>query len=296
MGGLREHAAVEHRPLEQLLVGALLDRAPVIEQHHAVGERDRGRTVGDDDRRPTRHHLAQRGADLVLLRGVHRRRGVVEDQHARVGEHRARDGDALTLAARERVAVLADHRLVPVGQRLDEVGRARERGGAAHLVEVRLGVGERDVLAHAVAEQERVLEHDADRAANVAEVEVAHVDAVEQHASLVDVVEARDQPGDRGLPARGGTDQRDRLARPQHEVEALEHRSARRRTGSRPPRTAARPSPRRGSGVPRGGSVISGIGRQHLEDASRGTGRARRLRDQLAGEAERAGSASRCRG
>ena len=144
-------------------------------------------------------------------------------RHARVGEHRTRDGDALPLAARQRVAVLADHRLVPVGQRLDEVGGARERGGAAHLIERCLGVGERDVLAHAVAEQERVFEHDADRAADVAEIEVAHVDAVEQHASVVHVVEARDQPGDRGLPARGGTDERDRLARTQHEVEALEH-------------------------------------------------------------------------
>ena len=135
----------------------------------------------------------------------------------------ARDRDALALPARQRVAVFTDHRLVAVGQRLDEVGGARERGGAANLIEVGFGVGERDVLAHAVAEQERVFEHDADRAANVAELEVAHVDAVEQHPSVVDVVEARDQPGDRGLAARGRADERDRLARTQHEVEALEH-------------------------------------------------------------------------
>ena len=54
------------------------------------------------------HHLGERGADLVLLRRVDRRRRVVEDQDARVGEHRARDRDALALPARERVAVLAD--------------------------------------------------------------------------------------------------------------------------------------------------------------------------------------------
>ena len=237
----------------------------------------------------------ERGADLVLLRGVDRRRGVVEDQHARVGEHRARDGDALTLAARERVAVLADHGLVAVGQRLDEVGGARERGGAPDLVEVRFRVGERDVLAHGVGEQERVLEHDADRAANVAEVEVAHVDAVEQHAALVDVVEARDQPGDRGLAARGRADERDRLARPQHEVEAVEH--------DRPVAVAevdtfeaqlALPLGRQRRAARRIGD--HGIGRQHLVDASRGAGRARGLRDELAGEAQRAGSASRCRG
>ena len=56
--------------------------------------------VGDDDRRATVHHLGERGADLVLLARVDRRGRVVEDQDARVGEHRARDRDALPLTAR----------------------------------------------------------------------------------------------------------------------------------------------------------------------------------------------------
>ena len=137
---------------------------PAVEQHDAVGERDRRGPVGDDDRRPPGHHLAERGADLVLLRRVDRRRRVVEDQHPRVGEHRARDRDALTLPARQREAVLADHGVVAVGQRVDE-RRRRRRAGAARrtCVQRRLRIGERDVLAHRVGEEERVLEHDADR-------------------------------------------------------------------------------------------------------------------------------------
>ncbi len=39
---------------------------------------------------------------------VDRRRRVVEDQDARVEQQRARDRDALALAARERQAALAD--------------------------------------------------------------------------------------------------------------------------------------------------------------------------------------------
>ena len=35
-------------------------------------------------------------------------------------------------------------------------------------------------VAHGVGEQERVLEHDADRAPHVAQRDVAHVDAVER--------------------------------------------------------------------------------------------------------------------
>ena len=89
---------------------------PVVEQHDAVGERDGGRPVGDDDRGAAAHHLGERVADLVLLGRVDRRGGVVEDQHPRVGEDRAGDGDALALAAGQREAALADLGAVAVGQ------------------------------------------------------------------------------------------------------------------------------------------------------------------------------------
>ena len=44
-----------------------------------VGAPDRGESVGDDDRRPAVHHLAQRGADrhLALTRGAAREQQVV---------------------------------------------------------------------------------------------------------------------------------------------------------------------------------------------------------------------------
>ena len=80
--------------------------------------------VRDHERRAPLHHLAERRADLVLLRRVDRRGRVVEDQHLRVGEDRARDRDALALAARERVAALAEHRLVALGQRARRTRRA----------------------------------------------------------------------------------------------------------------------------------------------------------------------------
>ena len=104
---------------------------PSVDDRDAVGERDRRGTVRDHERRPAGHHLRQRGADLVLLRRVDRRGRVVEDQHLRVGEDRARDRDPLPLAAREREAALAEHRLVALGQALDELRGAGEPRGAA---------------------------------------------------------------------------------------------------------------------------------------------------------------------
>ena len=57
--------------------------------------------------------------------------------------------------------------------------------------------------------------------------QVADVDAVEQHAPAVDVVEARDEPRHGRLAAAGRTDERDRLAAADGEVETVEHPATR---------------------------------------------------------------------
>ena len=66
----------------------------VVDHDDAVGEPQRRTPVGDEDRRAARHQLAQRRVDLLLDAGVDRRRGVVEDQDARVGEQGAGERDA----------------------------------------------------------------------------------------------------------------------------------------------------------------------------------------------------------
>ena len=79
--------------------------------------------------------------------------------------------------------MLADDRVVAVGQLAHEVVGAGEPGRAHDGVHRRFGIGERDVGAHAVGEEERVLEHEADRAAHVAEARFAHVGAVDADAA-----------------------------------------------------------------------------------------------------------------
>ena len=101
---------------------------PFAEEDHPVGEGDGGRAVGDHDRGAVAHHLGERVADLVLLGGIDRRGGVVEDEHAGVGEDRPGDRDALALPAGQRVAPLADERVVPLGQRIDELVGTGQRG------------------------------------------------------------------------------------------------------------------------------------------------------------------------
>ena len=161
-------------------MGALLDDRAVLHHQDQVGVADRGQPVGDDEAGPVR---AQRGHRLLhqhLGAGVDRAGRLVEDQQRRVGEERPGDGDQLLLAGADVAALVVDHRVVAVGQRVHEpvdVGRPRRREDLL-LGGVRPAVG--DVVADRAAEQPGVLQHHADlRRAGRRAVIVGDVDAVE---------------------------------------------------------------------------------------------------------------------
>ena len=75
----------------------------------------------DGDRRAPLLEPRQRRLDEPLADGVERGRGLVEDEDPRVLEEHARDRHALLLAARELVAALPHHGLVPLGQLADPI-------------------------------------------------------------------------------------------------------------------------------------------------------------------------------
>ena len=63
-----------------------------------------------------------------------------------------------------------------------------------------------DVAADRAAEEKRILQHDAEAAAQVAEVHFFHVDAVDADCALLHVVEAQQQRNERGLAGAGVAD------------------------------------------------------------------------------------------
>ena len=92
--------------------------------------------MGDRDHRAAARQLVERLLHGALGLGVEGARRLVEDQDRRVSQDRARDRDPLLLAARESVAPLADHRLVALGETLDQVV---DLGGPRRVLD--LGVG-----------------------------------------------------------------------------------------------------------------------------------------------------------
>ena len=83
----------------------------------------------DRDGRAPARELVQRLLHRTLGLGVQRRGRLVEDQHGRVPQHRARDRYPLLLAAGEAVATLADGGVIALGQGGDElVDLSRPRG------------------------------------------------------------------------------------------------------------------------------------------------------------------------
>ena len=83
-----------------------------------------------------------------------------------------------------------------------------------------------DVVVDRGAEQERVVGDDADLAAQRVELDLAHVDAVDQHLAAGDVVVAAEQGDERRLARAGGARQRDGRAAVDREVDVAQHRGA----------------------------------------------------------------------
>lgn len=114
---------------EQLVVGALLDHAPAVDEHDAVGGADAAQTVRHDHAGARDRVTAERRGDGRLVLGVERTRRLVDEQHRSGLQQRTCDRHALALAAREGRARLAHPTVPAVRQTIHDPVDASERGG-----------------------------------------------------------------------------------------------------------------------------------------------------------------------
>ncbi len=138
---------IEAAAREQLGMVPGLDQAAGLKHRDQFGIAHSRQAVRDHNGGAIAHQLDERVAHLRLADGVEMRGGLVEDQHRRVFEERARDGDALPLAAGQLHAALAYAGVEPRRQRGDELAERRALEGLHDLGFAGARFSERDVGA-----------------------------------------------------------------------------------------------------------------------------------------------------
>src|SRR5262245_40427880 len=121
----------------------------------------------------------------------------VEDQDAGIGEDRPRDGQALSLPARQSNASLTDDRLVAVWELTDELMSVRRPCGLLDLRWRRISVRIANVLRHGAVEEEHVLLDHTQQSSITGGFQSPQVDAVEQHRSVSRIVKSCDEIAER---------------------------------------------------------------------------------------------------
>ena len=171
----------------------------------------------------------QRGLHHALALGVQGAGGFVQQQQRRVFQQRARNRNALALAAGQAHTALAQKGGIALGQCLQKIvckGLARS---SKHLGIAGTGAAIADVFQRAGRKNHRVLRHGADVAAQFGEGQLAQVHAIEVDAAAlvaVHIVEALQKLEHGGLAGTAGTYQRDGFARAEGERKIFQGRNA----------------------------------------------------------------------
>ena len=200
-----------------------LQQPPEVHDPDAVGHRKGLLLIVRDQHRRDAElalHLADGAAQLLADLGVERTEGLIEQQHLGLVRQRARDRDALLLAAGEL-------RRQPLIESLErhqpqQLLAALAAGAGAHAAHAQ---GELDVLGDRhVAEQGVVLKHQADAA--LARGDVRDVAAVQGDAPVIDAGEPGDGAQQRALAAAARSQQHEELAVADVEGDVVDDRRA----------------------------------------------------------------------
>src|SRR5262245_57751553 len=166
---------------DQVLMGAVLSQTAALDGEEAVAAPHRRQPMRNDEDDTAfgepRHVLLDDPLALI----VESARRLVEDQDARVGNERARDGETLALAAREAGAVLSHNGVVTIGELKDEIMCAGHLLAGNDPFDRHRAVRQRNIVAHRAIEQDALLQHDADLPTQPGWIDDAEIDAVDQN-------------------------------------------------------------------------------------------------------------------
>ena len=168
---------------KQLTMRTFFGDNPVFEDNDLVRLAYGAQAMCDHDDRSAFHQLSQGVNHEVLRFGVECRRRLVQDHDRAIANDGARDANTLALTARKRVSAFAYDSVVTMRHAADEfVGVGYFRGGNDLFVGC-AGAPVSDVFANCPAEQNRLLQYEADLGSQRVKLEGCDVDAIDQNAS-----------------------------------------------------------------------------------------------------------------
>src|SRR5262245_45258633 len=208
---------------DQVLMGAVLSQTAALDGEEAVAAPHRRQPMRNDEDDAAfgkpRHVLLDDPLALI----VERARRLVEDQDARIGNERARDGETLALAAREAGAALSHNGVVTIGELKDEIMRAGHLRGGNDPFDRHRAVRQRNMVAHRAIEQDALLQHDADLTTQPGWINDAEINAVDQNPPALGHIEPLDQLGERAFARAGRADNADDLPGGNLKTDVMQH-------------------------------------------------------------------------
>ena len=168
--------------------------------------------MGEDQHGPSFHKTVEGILNNRLVFRIHRRQCFVQHQDRRIAKQRARNGDALALAARQAYAALTDHRVIALGQARNEFMGVGRCGRGFHFRLARPWFAEENIFADRAVKQIGVLINHRQLAAKIGEAEIAQILPAQPDRARSRVVLAQQQLHHGGFAATGRPDDADTLA------------------------------------------------------------------------------------
>ena len=195
----------------------------MIHDHDGIGVLDRREPVSDDECCASVHQPVHAALYKFLGTGVNGTGRFIENQYRGIGQGGSGNGEQLALSLGQSTAVTRQHRVIAVLQMPDEVVCVCQSGSPDHFLmgSVRLSV--LDVLFNGSGEQVRVLQYQAEGAAQVILLDELYVDSVIGDLTVLDIIEAGNQVDHRCLAGTGSADEGQLLSRFSIEINVIQY-------------------------------------------------------------------------
>ena len=176
-----------------------LTHLALVHHNDLVRALDGAEAVGDDERGAAFDQAGQGLTHAELGLGVHAGGGFVEDEHPGVVGQGAGKADKLFLSGGESVAALLQKAVEALRQCLDEVRGVDLLGGLLQGLARHVLRAQANVIGDRAAEEEWILQHHSAAAAQLLQIHLAHVHAIQSHGALLHVIKAQQQADERCL-------------------------------------------------------------------------------------------------